>query len=183
VSSTVTHDFATPGESDPFVTKHTFTIPVLPPPAPPLPCLIQVEAGQHPDASPAYDQVSFRFTGAFPSYEIGYVPSLMALATGADVPLPGAKAILRVEFTQAQAHNEDGSSCTESVPPTPVGFPAVLTTAGAGDQEGTVLYGIGTGAGTDAADGRGSVRVVEVERIDAGQHVFVVAVQVERKAS
>src|SRR3954468_13567589 len=91
VASPVTHEFATPGESDPFVTKHTVTIPVLPPPAPPLPCLIQVEAGQHPDESPAYDQVSFRFTGAFPSYEIGYVPSLMALATGADVPLPGAK--------------------------------------------------------------------------------------------
>jgi hypothetical protein len=106
----------------------------------------------------------------------------MALSTGADVPLPGAKAILRVDFTQAQAHN-DGTSCTETVPPTPVDFPAVHTTALAGDQEGTVRYGIGTGEGTNAADGRGSVRVVEVERIDGGQRLFVLAVQVATAAS
>jgi hypothetical protein len=71
ISSVVTHEFGTPSEGAPFVTEHTVTIPVLPPPAPPLPCLVAVEAGRHPDESPAFDQVSFRFTGAFPSYEIG----------------------------------------------------------------------------------------------------------------
>jgi hypothetical protein len=178
VSSTVTHEFGTPVQGEPFLTEHTVTIPILPPPAPPLPCLTLVEAGRHPAESPAFDQVSFRFTGTFPSYEIAYVPSLSAIATGDEVPLPGALATLRVEFTHAQAHQEDGASCTESVPPTPVGFPAVQTTALAGDQDGVVRYGIGTGDGTNAADGRGSVRVVEVERIEAGQHLFVIAVQI-----
>ncbi len=173
-STVIAHDFGIPTEDAPFVTTHEVTPPVAPPPAPPLPCLREIEAGRHPDASPAYDQVSFRFSGAFPSYRISYVPALTGLGTGEEIPLPDARAVLRVQFDNAQAHNEDGSSCTESSPEGRIGFPAVASLAFAGDFEAQVVYGIGVGV---SGDGTGRVRVVEVER-DRGEARYVIAVQI-----
>jgi hypothetical protein len=169
----VTHDFAVPTEGAPFATDHTVTVPVLPPPAPPLPCLISIEAGRHPIETPPYDQLSFRFSGAFPGYRVAYGPAVSA-GTGAPVQLPGAVAVLRVEFRQAQAHNEDGSSCIRSATPSPLDFPALQSYALASDFEGVVVYGVGIGNGSDAQDGQARIRVTEDQEVVNGEKLFVI---------
>lgn len=177
IRSTTTHDFGVPTVAAPFTTVHAVRPPVAAPPAPPLPCLRQIAVGRHPEASPAYDQISFRFTGALPGYEVAYVPSLTAPGSGKPVPVPGATALLRVRFRSAQAHSEQGASSVVAPPSHPIGYPVLRDYAPVGDFEGVVEYGLGIGVRPQAG-GAGRVRTVEVERIEAGMHVFVVAVQI-----
>ena len=179
ISSTVTHDWASPRAGAPFTTTHRNPVPLAPPPAEPLPTLYAIGAGQHPSDSPPYDQLSFRFNGAFPSYDISFVPELVADGSGLPVPMPGTGAILKVVFHGAQAHTADGKSSTIKTSPTPsIGYRALTSYAPAGDFEGVLSYGIGVGRpGTTAPPTR--VRVYEVEKIEQGRHLYVVAVQVD----
>ena len=176
IPSVVTHDFGVPVAGAAFRTEHTVVPPVAPPPAPPLPCLVQIGASKHPDQNPPYEEFSFRFTAAFPTYEIVYGAPTKE-GTGNPVDLPGTKAVLSVRFEQAQAHQEDASTCIQSEPGSPVNFPVVHSYVKAGDFGGVLTYGVGIGAGSDAANGQGSLRVVEFQTQDAAGTGFVVALQ------
>ena len=136
--------------------------------------------GAHPTGEGRpYDQISFRFKGAFPGYELEYVPQLTQDGSGATIPMADASGILRIRFNPAQAHTEDGTASTiVSAPPPTVGYPAIGGYADAGDFEGYVTYGVGVGRAGGPAQTQ--VRVIEVEKIEQGQHLFVVAVQVDR---
>ena len=178
ISSRITHDWGWPGPGEPYRTTHDNKVPVSPPPAPALPYLYSIGVGTHPSDNPAYDQLSFRFAGAFPSYDIEYVPKLIADGSGANIPMPGTDAILRVVFRQAQAHLEDGTSSIVSAPPEVIGYPAITRYASAGDFEGYLSYGIGVGRPADT-NPQTRVRVYEVEKIELGEHLYVVAIQVD----
>lgn len=179
ISSTVTHDWASPSAAAPFTTTHRNPVPLAPPPAEPLPTLYTIGAGQHPSDSPPYDQLSFRFNGAFPSYDISFVPELLADGSGLPVPMPGTGAIVKVVFRGAQAHTADGKASTIKSSPAPsIGYRALTSYAPAGDFEGVLSYGIGVGRpGTTVPPTK--VRVYEVEKIEQGRHLYVVAVQLD----
>ena len=179
ISSTVALNWIWPGPGRPFKAAHENPVPVAPPPAPPLPALYAIGAGMHPRETPPYDQLSFRFQGGFPGYDLEFVPELIADGSGLPVPMPGTGAILKVVFRGAQAHTADGTASTiTSAPATSIGYPALTSYAPAGDFEGVVSYGIGVGRPM-ATVPETRVRVYEVEKIERGQHLYVVAVQLD----
>jgi hypothetical protein len=178
VSARVSYGWAWPGPGQPATIGHDTAVPIAPPPSPPLSLLTSIGAGAHPLASPPYDQLSFRFEGGFPGYELEYVPTLTEDASGRPIPMDGTASILRVVFRLAQAHTEDGQSSVLEAPPTAVGLSAITRYAPAGDFEGTVSYGIGVGHPVPSTVNT-AVRVYEVERIEQGRHLYVVAVQVD----
>ena len=179
ISSRIVLDWTWPGPGQPFKATHENPVPISPPPAPPLPALYAIGAGRHPAETPPYDQMSFRFLGGFPSYDIEFVPELIADASGLPVPMPGTGAILKVVFRDAQAHTADGTASTITRQPAPaIGYPALTSYAPAGDFEGVLSYGIGVGRPMDPVP-ETKVRVWEVEKIERGQRVYVVAVQLD----
>ncbi|AXJ08389.1 hypothetical protein [Arthrobacter sp. PM3] len=179
ISSTITHDWAVPGPNAPFRTDHQNPVPVAPPPAPPLPALHAIGAGQHPSDAPPYDQLSFRFTGGFPSYDVETVDELVADGSGQPIDMPGTGSILEVTFHGAQAHTADGTASTVTSAPAPaIGYKALTSYAPAGDFEGVLSYGIGVGRPMETVP-ETRVRVFEVEKIEQGQHLYVVAVQLD----
>lgn len=179
ISSAVTHGWAWPGPGTPFHSTHSNPVPLAPPPAAPLPTLDTIGAGKHPTDNPPYDQLSFRFNGAFPSYDISFVPELLADGSGQPIPMPGTGAILKVVFHGAQAHTADGTATTVRSSPAPsIGYQALTSYAPAGDFEGVLSYGIGVGRPVTTAP-QTRVRVYEVEKIEQGRHVYVVAVQLD----
>ena len=179
ISSTVTHDWSVPGPAAPFHTDHENPVPIAPPPAPPLPALYAIGAGQHSTDTPPYDQLSFRFTGGFPSYDVEVVPELIADASGMPIPMPGTGSILEVTFRGAQSHTADGTASTVTSAPAPaIGYQALTSYAQSGDFEGVLSYGIGVGQPMSTVP-ETKVRVYEVEKIDQGQHLYVVAIQLD----
>lgn len=183
ISSTVSHEWAWPGPTAPFKSTHNNPVPLGPPPAEPLPTLDSIGIDEHPSETPSYDQLSFRFNGAFPSYEISFVPALLADGSGLPIPMPGTGAILKVTFRGAQAHTSDGKPSIPTGSPTPsAGRRALTGYVPAGDFEGILSYGVGVGRSvtpppTPAPQTK--VRVYEVEKIEQGRHLFVVAVQLD----
>ncbi|HSL37051.1 MAG TPA: hypothetical protein VK883_09490 [Arthrobacter sp.] len=179
ISARIVLDWTWPGPGSPFEETHENPVPVAPPPAAPLPALYAIGAGSHPAETPPYDQMSFRFLGGFPSYNIEFVPELIADGSGLPVDMPGTGAILKVVFDGAQAHTEDGTASTITREPGPaLGYPALTSYAAAGDFEGVVSYGIGVGRPVDPVP-ETKVRVWEVEKIERGQPVYVVVVQLD----
>ncbi|MEO5780755.1 hypothetical protein [Arthrobacter sp. PAMC25284] len=179
IASKVTHEWAWPGAGA-FQTTHENPVPIAPPPAAPLPTLYSIGSGQHPANTPPYDQLSFRFEGGFPGYDIEVVPQLIADGSGEPIPMPNTGSILEVAFRGAQAHTADGSaSSVTSAPPAAIGYVALTKYASAGDFEGVVSYGIGIGRPLDVLP-ETKVRVVEVEKIEQGKHLYVVAIQFDR---
>ncbi|MBT1001213.1 hypothetical protein KIH31_01245 [Paenarthrobacter sp. DKR-5] len=182
ISSRISHDWGWPGPGAAFRITHQYKVPIAQPPEPPLPYLRTIGVGRHPSDSPPYDQISFRFKGAFPSYDVEYVPQLISDGSGLPVPMPGAGSILRIVFHNAQAHTLDGKSSTiVSAPPQAVGFKGITRYAPAGDFEGVVTYGVGVGRPVSKLP-HTPVRIYEVEKIEQGQHLYVVAVQVDTTA-
>jgi hypothetical protein len=106
--------------------------------APPtVPTLVGIRAAHHP----TFDRVVFDFTGGLPaSRRAEYVPSLIGDPSGLPVPIAG-RAILRVRFSSADAHDDAGRATA----PARVAFPLpnVLTAVRAGDFEAVTTYGIG----------------------------------------
>ena len=179
ISAALRHDWGVPATGSPWSIPHQVRPPIAQPPEPGLPYLYTIGVGAHPTGETRpYDQISFRFKGAFPGYEIEYVPELTQDGSGATIPLPGTAAVLRIRFTPAQAHTEDGASSVVSAPDGAVGFTAITSYADAGDYEGYVTYGVGIGRAGSTAQSQ--IRVIEVEKIEQGQHLFVVAVQVDQ---
>ena len=182
ISSTVTHDWSVPGPTTPFHTDHENPVPIAPPPAAPLPTLYAIGAGQHPSDTPPYDQLSFRFSGGFPSYDVEVVPDLVDDGSGLPIPMPGTGSIVEVTFRGAQSHTADGTASTVTSAPAPaIGYHALTSYAPAGDLEGVVSYGIGVGRPMSTVP-ETKVRVTEVEKIEQGQHLYVVAIQLDATA-
>lgn len=179
ISSTIALDWSWPGPGRPFKATHKNPAPISPPPAAPLPTLYAIGSGEHPAETPPYDQLSFRFQGGFPGYDIEFVPELIADGSGLPVPVPGTGAVLRVVFRGAQAHTADGTASTITSAPAPsIGYQVLTSYAPAGDFEGVVSYGIGVGRPMEPVP-ETKVRVYEVEKIERGQHLFVVVVQLD----
>jgi hypothetical protein len=72
ISSRISHNWDWPVPETPYRITHEYQVPIAQPPAPPL----RIGAGGHPPANPPYDQISFRFQGAFPSYDVAYTQEL-----------------------------------------------------------------------------------------------------------
>jgi hypothetical protein len=132
VSHRVSYDWATP--SDQVTIAHPAEIP--------LPYLVAVYVGDHPEGNPPYQRISFYFREAFPEYNLQYVRSVLGEGTGTPIPLEG-NAFLRVGFVNAMAHDEAGASTVERTPDTTIGFTNLKSYGSAGDFEGHVTYGLG----------------------------------------
>ncbi|MEH0845618.1 hypothetical protein V6U81_24825 [Micromonospora sp. CPCC 205711] len=145
---------------------HVVRPPVNPPPGEPLPVLVEVRVGDHPDEN--FSRITFAFRGPTPSYEVVYVARVEQDGSGAPVDLPGT-AFLAVRFSPAQAHDNSGAG-TASLPPRAVGYPTLRGWAPAGDFEGYLTFGLGLGAGGLP------VRLGESTRPD-GTHVVSVDVR------
>jgi hypothetical protein len=102
--------------------------------------LSAVRAAHHPETTPKYDRVVFEFSGPLPLLRIEYVSHLIADGSGLPIPMTG-RAIMLVEFTPAQAH-DDGGQVTAPGHMKPK-LPIVKEIVSAGDFEGVVTYGIG----------------------------------------
>jgi hypothetical protein len=112
----------------------------MPSPQPAIPTLVAIRAAHHAEAKPKYDRVVFEFTGPVPYLRIEYVTELIADGSGAPVRVDG-KAILSVQFTPAQAHNDRGkATAPNNINPK---LPLIKQVVSAGDFEAVVTYGIG----------------------------------------
>jgi hypothetical protein len=167
----VTYGWAVP--SRPVQITHQVRVPVVPPPGPPLPLLVEVRAGDHP--AEGYTRITFAFRGGPPSYQLAYLPAVLAEGTGDPVPLPG-NAFLRIQFNPAQAHDEQGRpSVTGSAQPS-LGYPTLRGYGFAGDFEGYLTYGLGIQV-APGSDQTLPIRALELTRPDG---TGVVAVDVRR---
>lgn len=149
---------------------------------PPVPELIGIGAGDHPSVSGerAFSRMSFTFNAGFPGYRFEYTDRLIADASGKPVPLDGT-GILRIVFTDAQAHTADGAASTILwQPPRHLGLDRMVDYAQAGDFEGHLSYGIGTTGSAARTTPPFQVRAYEVETVTAGgQHRYTVAIDID----
>ncbi|MCZ7436637.1 hypothetical protein O7598_09565 [Micromonospora sp. WMMC241] len=162
-----TWGWAVPGA--PARVTHAVRVPVAPAPGEPLPVLVAVQVGDHPEEG--FSRISFAFRGPTPSYRVGYVPQVVTEGRGAPVELPGTT-YLSVRFSPAQAHDARGGG-TADMPPAAIGFPTLLGWAAAGDFEGHLSFGLGL---QPPDGGRVPVRLGEATRAD-GTHVVSVDVR------
>lgn len=153
--------------------SHQVRLPVVPAPGPPLPLLVEVRVGDHPEEN--LTRITFAFRGGPPSYTLAYVPGVVADGTGDPVSLAG-NAFLRIQFDPAQAHDEHGRVSVSESPGPRLDYPTLRGYALAGDFEGHVTHGLGlqVAPGSDQAL---PVRALELTRPDGTR---VVAVDVRR---
>lgn len=156
----------------PYGVTHRYTVP-------PLPVLRRIEVGRHETERPAYDRICFRFTRTFPSYDLYWVPRLVADPSDRPVAIEG-DGVLRIRFFQADAHDANGRSTVLSAPPAHVGYPAIASYAQAGDFEGVVTYGVGAFRKIHDSNVQPKVRVYEVKKTDgAGGYLYTVAIDIQ----
>lgn len=156
---------------------HTIVPPLAPPPAIPLPYLVGIYVADHPEASPAYQRISFYFRGALPGYRFGYVPSVVSDGKGEPVTLQG-NAFIRLVFVTAQAHDNAGATTVAAAPPTSLGLRVLTSYARAGDFEGYVTFGLGLRVSSGSDQAR-SIRTGELKKSDgAGGFLYVVHLDV-----
>jgi hypothetical protein len=167
----VTYDWGVPSSN--VSVPHTLQAPIAPPPALPLPYLVAIYAGDHPEADPKYQRISFYFRGAFPGYNFRYVRAVTADGSGATIPLDG-NSFLQVAFSSAQAHDNEGASTVKVMPRNPIGFQNLKSYAAAGDYEGYVTYGLGLQVAPDS-DQVLAIRAGELRKPDGvGGFYYVV---------
>jgi hypothetical protein len=141
---------------------------------PPLPTLIGIYVGNHPEGAPAYQRISFYFRTGFPTYRFQYVAQVISDGRGDVVPLPG-NSFLSIVFTTAWAHNDSGASTVAQAAPQNIGFPNLRGYAPAGDFEGHVSFGLGIQAAPNS-DQALPIRAGELTRPDG---TFVVHFDVQ----
>jgi hypothetical protein len=144
----------------------------------PLPYLVGIYVGDHPDDNPAYQRMSFYFRGGFPSYNLQYVASVVSEGAGEPVNVLG-NAVLRVGFIDAQAHDANGSSTITAQPSNSIGFDTLTGYGFAGDFEGHLTYALGiqVAPGSDQAL---PIRAGELTKDDgSGGTLYVVHVDVQ----
>jgi hypothetical protein len=166
----VTVDWVVPGNR--VTVPHEVRAPIAPPPALPLPSLVAVYVGDHLDADPRYQRISFYFRGAFPEYNLQYVRSLTAEGAGATITLEG-NGVLRIGFVSAQAHDNAGASTVQKAPKNPIGFQNLKSYAFAGDFEGHIAYGLGVQV-APSSDQVLKIRAGELEKPDGEGGLFYV---------
>ncbi len=172
----VTYDWGVP--SNRVTIPHTVQAPIAPAPALPLPSLVAIYVGDHPEGDPKYQRISFYFRGAFPEYNLQYVPSVSAEGSGEAIPLQG-NSFLRVGFVNAQAHDNAGESTVTVMPQDPIGFQNLKSYGSAGDFEGHVTYGLGIQVAPDS-DQVLRIRAGELKKPDGVGGIYhVVHVDVE----
>ncbi|MEV1286205.1 hypothetical protein [Micromonospora sp. NPDC049679] len=154
---------------------HTVDVPIAPPPAPALPYLVEIHAADHPEGSPGYSRFSFYFRGAFPSYQVQYVPRVTQDGSGEPIKLTG-NSFLRLQFTPAQAHDGKGRPSIRKAPGSALGFPTLRSYGMAGDYEGYVTYGLGI----QVAANSGQVMPIRIGEMIRPDGFHVVAVDVRR---
>jgi len=164
------NDVAAPGQ-----VTHAFVVP-------PVPELVQISVGAHPGApgQRPFNRMSFTFTTAFPSYRFEFASQLVSDPGGKVIPLTGQD-VLKIVFTQAQAHTADGSRSTIISQPAPyIGFQRMADFAQGGDFEGVLTYGIGIIQPVPESNPQFGVRAYEVATVTAsGQHRYTVAIDVD----
>jgi hypothetical protein len=145
----------------------------VPLPGIPLPYLVEIHVGDHPAEDPAYSRISFYFRGAFPAYNFNYARQVVSEGQGDPLPLEG-NAFLRLQFVNAQAHDNAGRSTVRTAADQHIGYRNLRGYGFGGDFEGTLTYGLGiqVAAGGDQAL---PIRIGELKRPDG---FCVVAVDV-----
>ncbi|MGH8773863.1 MAG: AMIN-like domain-containing (lipo)protein [Jiangellaceae bacterium] len=158
----MSYDWATP--SDEVTVAHPAEIP--------LPYLVAIYVGDHPEGSPPYQRISFYFRDAFPEYNLQYVRSVLEEGSGAPISLQG-NGFLRVGFVNAQAHDDAGASTVETAPDTTIGFTNLKSYGFAGDFEGHLTYGLGIQVAPNS-DQVLQVRAGELTRSDGSDGLYYV---------
>jgi hypothetical protein len=164
----VSYDWAVP--SDQVTIPHPAEMPV--------PTLVAIYVGDHPEGSTPYQRISFYFREGVPEYNLQYVRSVLGEGTGTPIALQG-NAFLRVGFVNAQAHDDTGGSTIETAPDPTIGFTNLKSYGSAGDFEGHVTYGLGIQVAPDS-DQVLLVRAGELTRSDGANgsyHVVYVDLQ------
>ncbi len=165
----VTYDWAVPWE-DRVTIAHPATTP--------LPYLVAIYVGDHPQDSRPYQRISFYFREGFPEYNLQYVRSVEGEATGEPISLQG-NAFLRVGFVGATAHDDAGEPTLQTAPAESIGFTNLKSYGSAGDFEGHVTYGLGIQVAPDS-DQVLMVRAGELEKPDGSSGTYhVVYVDIE----
>ena len=164
------NDVAAPGR-----VTHASTVP-------PVPELVQISVGSHPGGpgERPFNRMSFTFTTAFPSYRFEFAGKLVSDPSGKVIPLDG-QGVLKIVFTQAQAHTADGTRSSVISQPAPrIGYQRMAGYARGGDFEGVLTYGIGISWPVLHSNPQLEVRAYEVETVTAsGQHQYTVAIDVD----
>jgi hypothetical protein len=172
----VTYPFGVP--SSPVTISQPFTPPIAEPPAPPLPYLVGVYVGDHPEGNPQYQRISYYFRGTFPPYRFSYVPAVYMDGSGDKVTLLG-NSFLSIVFTYAQSHDNNGAPTIVATPTNPIGFENLKSYGFAGDFEGQVSYGLGIQV-APGSDQVLKIRAGELKRPDnAGGFFYVVHFDVQ----
>jgi hypothetical protein len=173
----VAYQWRWPNADNPATVTHTVMVP-------PVPELVTIGAADHPNdpGDRPYNRMSFSFTTAYPSYRFEYVNQLVADGSGQPIPLAGL-GVLRIVFTPAQAHTQDGTASTiVSQPPASLGMSRMVAYARAGDFEGYLTYGIGIAWLIPESNPQIQVRVYEVTYVNAqGGYRYVVAFDVDAR--
>ncbi|HEX6579086.1 MAG TPA: hypothetical protein VF082_12045 [Jiangellaceae bacterium] len=144
----------------------------------PVPYLVAIYVGDHPEDSTPYQRISFYFREGFPEYNLQYVRSVLGEGTGTPIALQGNSS-LRVGFVNAQAHDDAGASTLETAPDSTIGFTNLKSYGSAGDFEGHVTYGLGIQVAPNS-DQVLPVRAGELTRSDGSNgtyHVVYVDLQ------
>ncbi len=102
---------------------------------PPVPTLVGIQVAQ----GDGVDRVVFQFSGGLPQVRTRYVDELIGDASGLPVRIAG-RAILRLRFSPADAHDADGPTVTGRKA---FALPNVMTAVRAGDFEAVTTYGLG----------------------------------------
>jgi hypothetical protein len=149
---------------------------------PPVPELVKISVGTHPAAAGerSFNRMSFTFTTAFPSYRFEFVGQLVSDPGGKVIPLDGQD-VLKIVFTQAQAHTADGTRSSVVSQPAPrIGYQRMAGYAQGGDFEGVLSYGIGITRPVLHSNPQSAVRAYEVESVtSSGQHRYTVAIDID----
>jgi hypothetical protein len=163
--------------SPPVTVAHKVIAPIEPPPGLPLPALVAIAVGDHADADPKFQRISFMFRGAFPEYNLAYVRELTSESTGEAIGLDG-NAVLRIGFVGAQAHDNEGQSTVIEAPDTTIGLQNIRSYAASGDYEGHVTFGLGLQVAPDS-DQVLAIRAGELTKPDgSGDFLYIVHVDV-----
>ncbi len=171
----VSYDWGVPAKS--VTVNHPFTPPIASPPAPPLPYLVAIYVGDHPEGSPKYGRISFYFRGAFPSYRFEYVRDVLDEGRGAPISLEG-NSYLGIHFVEAQAHDAAGNSTIKVSPGSHIGFRNLKSYGFGGDFEGHVTYGLGIQVAPNS-DQVLPIRAGELKKPDgSGDFYYVVHIDV-----
>lgn len=180
VSSQVSYPWHWPNDvNEPGQVIHTHAVP-------PVPELVQISVGNHASepGSPPFNRMSFAFTTAFPSYKFEFTDQLISNASGQVIPLNGL-GVLKITFTQAQAHTADGSQSTIiSEPARNLGLQRMVDYAAAGDFDGVLTYGIGVTWPIPHSNPQFSVRAYEVQIVtSSGEHLYIAAIDISTAQS